>query len=66
MMMYFSECLSAIGRKNLTFYLNLMKILILSDFLAQAGIELLAIPNPAKPVLAKRKSRFIGEMKIED
>ena len=23
-------------------------------------------PNPAKPVGAKRKSRFIGEMKIED
>jgi hypothetical protein len=23
-------------------------------------------PNPDKPVVAKRKSRFIGELKIED
>jgi hypothetical protein len=23
-------------------------------------------PNPAKPVVAKRKSRFIGEMMIDD
>jgi hypothetical protein len=26
----------------------------------------LHIPNPDKPVEAKRKSRFIGEMKIDD
>jgi hypothetical protein len=24
------------------------------------------IPNPDKPVVAKRKSRFIGELNIED
>jgi hypothetical protein len=23
-------------------------------------------PNPDKPIVAKRKSRFIGELKIED
>jgi hypothetical protein len=30
------------------------------------NLLLLYVPNPDRPVVAKRKSRFIGELKIED
>ena len=44
LMIYFIEWLSVIERKNLTIYRNFMKKLTLSEFLAQSGIMLLAIP----------------------